>query len=341
MRDMLSAGVHFGHRTRFRNPKMRPYIFGDKHDIHIINLEKTLPLYLDAVNFVSKLAASNSKILFVGTKQSASNVIKEEAIRCGMPYVDYRWLGGMLTNYKTVRKSIKRLKDLEVMRDSKKFAAVTKKEALNLMRELSKLERSLGGIKNMGGLPDALFVVDTGIEHIAIKEAKKLKIPVIGVVDTNHDPDDADYLIPGNDDAERAIRFYTRNMAEAIIIARAAVAPKEQVEKKVEVVKKEVKAKKTVVKEADTEEKVEEQAASHEEKKVKTVRRVVKKAEVEKETEAPVAKEKEAPKKTAAKKTTTAKKTATTKKVADDSDKKVAKKATAKKVTKKATKEED
>lgn len=253
MREMLEAGVHFGHQARYWNPKMAPYIFGVRHKIHIINLDKSLPLYKEALNFISSIAAKNGKILFVGTKRAAENIIREEAIRCGMPYVDHRWLGGMLTNYKTVRQSIKRLKDLEAMRDAKQFAGLTKKEALNLMRELTKLERALGGIKNMGGLPDALFVVDVGYENIAVTEANKLIIPIIGVVDTNRDPDNINYIIPGNDDAVRAIRFYTKHIADVIIEARASllVAKKEKAEAEA---KEEPKAKKkvTVKKKAKT-----------------------------------------------------------------------------------------
>ena len=221
MRSMLAAGIHFGHQTRFWNPKMAPYIFGVRHKIHIVNLDKTFPLYKDALNFIGKVAANNGKILFVGTKHSAQKIIREEAIRCGMPYVDYRWLGGMLTNYKTVRQSIKRLKDLEVLRDGKNFAGFTKKEALNITREITKLECSLGGIKNMGGLPDAIFIVDVGNEKIAVAEAKKLRIPIVGIVDTNNDPDGIDYVVPGNDDAIRAVKFYAQNMADSIIEARA------------------------------------------------------------------------------------------------------------------------
>jgi small subunit ribosomal protein S2 len=250
MREMLEAGVHFGHQTRFWNPKMKPYIFGIRHKIHIINLEKTLPLYLEAINFVGSVAAKNGKILFVGTKKSAQDIIREEAIRCGMPYINYRWLGGMLTNYKTIRKSIKRLKDLETMRDSKKFAGLTKKEALNLMHELTKLERALGGIKNMGGLPDAIFVIDVGCEDIAVSEAAKLSIPIVAVVDTNEDPDGIDYVIPGNDDATRAIRFYTKHIADSIIEARATLLEaKKAKEAKVEKAEeKEVKKKQVTVK---------------------------------------------------------------------------------------------
>ena len=224
MRDMLKAGVHFGHQTRFWNPKMKPFIFGARNKIHIINLEKTLPLFNDALTFVNKLAASNNKVLFVGTKRAAQKVIKEEAQRCGMPYVDSRWLGGMLTNWKTIRQSIKRLRDLEAQSQDGTFDKLTKKEALMRAREMDKLERSIGGIKDMGGLPDALFVVDVDHEDIAVQEARKLGIPVIAVVDTNSDPDGVDYPIPGNDDAIRAIQLYVTAVADAIAEGRQYAA---------------------------------------------------------------------------------------------------------------------
>jgi small subunit ribosomal protein S2 len=223
MRQMLEAGVHFGHQTRFWNPKMAPFIFGDRNKIHIINLEKSLPLYRDAVNFIGSLASNKGNILFVGTKRSAQDVVREEAIRCGMPYVNHRWLGGMLTNWKTVKQSIRRLKELETMSEDGTFNRLSKKEALTLSREMEKLERSLGGIKNMAGLPDAIFVVDVGHEKIAVAEAKKLGIPVIGVVDTNNSPDNIDYIIPGNDDAIRAIRLYSQGLSDAIISGRATI----------------------------------------------------------------------------------------------------------------------
>lgn len=223
LRQMLEAGVHFGHRTRHWNPKMAPYIFGARDKVHIINLEKTLPLYNDTLNYAGGVAAKRGKILFVGTKRAARDTIKEQAIRCGMPYVNHRWLGGMLTNYRTVRQSIKRLKELETMDSTGIFNRMTKKEALNLKREMIKLERSLGGIKDMGGIPDALFVIDVGYEDIAVSEARKLGVPIIGIVDTNHSPEDIDYVIPGNDDAMRAIEFYVTNMADAIIEAKASV----------------------------------------------------------------------------------------------------------------------
>lgn len=221
MRDMLKAGVHFGHQTRYWNPKMGKYIFGARNKIHIINLEKTLPMFNDALSFVEKLAAGKNKILFVGTKRSAGKIVREEATRCGSPFVDHRWLGGMLTNYKTIRASIKRLRELEAQSQDGTFAKLTKKEALMRTRDLEKLDRSLGGIKDMGGLPDALFVIDVDHERIAITEANKLGIPVIGVVDTNSSPEGVDYIIPGNDDAIRAIQLYMGAMADAVIRGRS------------------------------------------------------------------------------------------------------------------------
>lgn len=222
MKNLLEAGAHFGHKTRYRNPKMDEYIFGARNKINIINLEKTMPLLMDALNYVSKLSSHKAKILFVGTKRAAQEAVREHAKRCGMPYVDHRWLGGMLTNYKTVRQSIFRLKELKKMRDEGLFNSMIKKEALMLTRELEKLERSLGGIEEMGGLPDALFVVDVGYEHIAVEEARRLKIPVIGIVDTNNDPDKIDYVIPANDDSMRAIQIYLSSMADAILNAQGA-----------------------------------------------------------------------------------------------------------------------
>lgn len=223
MRQMLEAGVHFGHQTRYWNPKMGPYIFGDRNKIHIINLEKTLPLFNDATNFVSSLAAKKGKILFVGTKRAAQDVVREEAERSDMPYVNHRWLGGMLTNFKTIKQSVKRLKDLEAMEQDGRMERFNKKEALGLMREKEKLDRSLGGIKSMATLPDAIFVIDSGHEKIAIREAKTLGIPVLGVIDTNNDPRAVDYMIPGNDDSARAIALYARGVADAVIAGRASV----------------------------------------------------------------------------------------------------------------------
>jgi small subunit ribosomal protein S2 len=217
MREMLQAGVHFGHQTRFWNPKMAPFIFGARNKIHIINLEHTVPAFNEALGFVRKLSTNKNKVLFVGTKRSASKIIKEQAERCGMPFVSHRWLGGMLTNYKTIRQSIKRLRDLETQAQDGTFAKLTKKEALMRTREMEKLERSIGGIKEMAGLPDALFIIDVDHERIAIQEANKLGIPVIGVVDTNSNPDGVDYVIPGNDDAIRAVKLYASAMAEAVL----------------------------------------------------------------------------------------------------------------------------
>ncbi len=221
MRQMLEAGVHFGHQTRYWNPKMAPYIFGERNKIHIVNLENTLPLYNDAVNFLGKVAANKGTVLFVGTKSSAAVCVREEAQRCGMPYVNHRWLGGMLTNFKTVRQSIKRLRDLDALLSENSTVRLSKKETLGLRREIDKLERSLGGIKAMGGIPDALFVIDVGHEKIAISEARKLGVAVVGVVDTNNDPDGIDYVIPGNDDAIRAIQLYVKGVADAILDGRS------------------------------------------------------------------------------------------------------------------------
>jgi len=224
MREMLEAGVHFGHQARYWNPKMAPYLFGQRNKIHIINLEQSLPMYGEAVNFLSKLAAKKGKIMFVGTKRTAQNVIQEEALRCGMPFVNRRWLGGLLTNYQTVKQSINRMKSLEAKEEDGTFEKMTKKDQLRHKRELEKLSRGLSGIKDMGGLPDALFVVDVGYENIAVSEAKKLGIPVVGVVDSNNSPDNIDYVIPGNDDAIRSIRLYAKGIADAILDSRAAIA---------------------------------------------------------------------------------------------------------------------
>jgi small subunit ribosomal protein S2 len=222
MRQMLEAGVHFGHQTRYWNPRMAPYIFGARGKIHIINLEKTLPLFTDAMNFISGLAQKRGTVLFVGTKRSARESLKEEAIRCGMPYVAARWLGGMLTNFRTVKGSIARLKELETMATDGSYEKLVKHEVLRLSREREKLERSLGGIKDMNRLPDALFVIDIGHENIAVLEAKKLGIPVIAVVDTNYDPSLVDYAIPGNDDAIRAVQLYVRAAADSVLEGKAA-----------------------------------------------------------------------------------------------------------------------
>ena len=220
MRGMLEAGVHFGHRTRFWSPKMSPYIFGSRNKIHIINLEKTLPLYTEAVNYLGKVASQKGVILFVGTKRQASDAIRGQAERCDSPYVNHRWLGGMLTNYQTIKNSITRLVELEELTQGGGTGRISKKENLQLEREKSKLERSLSGIRNMKGLPDAMFVVDVNNERIAVAEAKKLGIPIVGVIDTNSSPDGIDYVIPGNDDAIRAIRLYLEGVADAIVSAR-------------------------------------------------------------------------------------------------------------------------
>ncbi|MFO0028069.1 MAG: 30S ribosomal protein S2 [Pseudomonadota bacterium] len=222
MRQMLEAGVHFGHQTRYWNPRMAPYIFGARGKIHIINLEKTLPLFTDAMNFISGLAQRRGAILFVGTKRSARDAVREEAARCGMPFVSHRWLGGMLTNFRTVKQSIARLKELEAMESDGSMERFVKHEALQLRREREKLEKSLGGIKNMSARPDALFVIDIGHENIAIEEARKLGIPVVAVVDTNYDPKQVDYAIPGNDDAIRAVQLYARAAADAVLDGKAA-----------------------------------------------------------------------------------------------------------------------
>ncbi len=221
MRDMLQAGVHFGHQTRFWNPKMNSHIFGARNKVHIINLEQTVPAFNDALAMARKLAANGNKLLFVGTKRAAQKSVKEQAERAGMPYVSHRWLGGMLTNYKTIRGSVRRLRELETQSADGTFEKLTKKEALMRIRMMEKLERSIGGIKDMGGLPDALFVIDVDHERIAVQEANKLGIPVIGIVDTNSDPDGIDVVIPGNDDAIRAIKLYVTAMADAILEGKA------------------------------------------------------------------------------------------------------------------------
>jgi small subunit ribosomal protein S2 len=221
MRQMLEAGVHFGHQTRFWNPKMAPFIFGHRNKIHIVNLEKTLTMFQDAQKFVRQLTANKGNVLFVGTKRAARDIVREEAQRAGMPYVDQRWLGGMLTNFKTVKQSIKRMNDMEA--SLAEPGRLSKKEILTVQREVDKLNRSLGGIREMGGLPDAIFIIDVGYQKGTVTEAKKLGIPVIGVVDTNNSPEGVDYVIPGNDDSARAIRLYARGMADAALEGRAQV----------------------------------------------------------------------------------------------------------------------
>ena len=334
MRLMLEAGVHFGHQTRFWNPKMAEFIFGARNKIHIVNLEKTLPLYNDAVNAIGKIAASRGTVLFVGTKRAARNTVLEEAQRCGMPYVNHRWLGGMLTNYKTIRQSIQRLMDLEEMSTGGGFAKLTKKEALGLKREMEKLEKVLGGIKNMKGLPDALFVIDVGHEDIAVNEANKLGIPVFGIVDTNNSPDGIDYVVPGNDDAIKAIRLYAQGIADAVIEGRATAviqpeemeepaprkpAPKKKVSIKKAPVTKEVKAEETPVAE---EAPAPEEAHAATEVVAEAETPAVKEAETE-ETSAETAVEEAAEEVAAAPKKKAAKKKVAKKKVAK---KKVAKK---------------
>mgnify|MGYP004702463447 CR=1 FL=1 len=223
MRQMLEAGVHFGHQTRYWNPKMAPYIFGERSHIHIINLEKTLPLYREAMEFVKRLVADGGSVLFVGTKRAARDAVAEEAQRCGMPYVNQRWLGGTLTNFKTVRQSIKRMKELDLQSEDGTFERLGKKEVIRLRREMEKLEKSLGGIKEMNALPDALFVIDVGHEKIAVSEARKLGTPIVGIVDTNNLPDNIDYVIPGNDDAIRAVQLYAQGIADAVLAGKASM----------------------------------------------------------------------------------------------------------------------
>ncbi|EKU30517.1 30S ribosomal protein S2 [Alcaligenes sp. HPC1271] len=220
MREMLEAGVHFGHQTRYWNPKMAPFIFGQRNNIHIINLEKTVVQYEEATKFVRQLAARGGNVLFVGTKRAARELVAAEAERCGMPYVDSRWLGGMMTNFKTVKTSIKRLKEMEAQMAEGRLETMSKKEALMFERELEKLNKAIGGIKDMNNLPDALFVIDVGYHKIAVAEARTLGIPVVAVVDTNHSPEGLDYVIPGNDDSAKAIALYARGMADAVLAGR-------------------------------------------------------------------------------------------------------------------------
>ncbi len=249
MQQMLEAGVHFGHQTRYWNPKMAPYIYGIRHKIHIINLEETLPRFKEALQFLGGIAANKGRILLVGTKYAARDVIKEEGIRSGMPYVNHRWLGGMLTNFRTIRQSVKRLKELEEMlHDEKLVARFTKKEVLRLVGEKDKLSASLEGIKNMGGLPDALFIIDVGNEKIAVTEAKRLGIPVVGIIDTNNSPEGIDYFIPGNDDALRAIRFYCKAISDLVIESRGVPEPVVEEPEEIQPFKAKVKVKKIVKK---------------------------------------------------------------------------------------------
>lgn len=310
MREMLEAGVHFGHQTRYWNPSMAPFLFGQRNKIHIINLEKSLPLYEDAMNFVSKMAAKRGTILFVGTKRAAQPVIEAEATRCGMPYVNRRWLGGLLTNFKTVKGSINRLKEIETMQTDGSFERINKKEQLMLIRELDKLKANLSGIKDMKGIPDALFIIDVGYENIAVSEAVKLGIPVIGVVDSNNSPKGVDYVIPGNDDAIRSISLYAKGVADAILESKQSVAHLGTGEDSDDLIEID-----------ETGAPIEEIAATPKVTKKTAKKKVAKKAEV---TEAPA--DDEATKKKVAKK---------------KAKKKVAKKKVTKKVSKKTTAEAD
>ncbi len=313
MRDMLEAGVHFGHQTRYWNPNMAPYLFGQRNKIHIINLEKTLPLYEEAINFISKMAAKKGTILFVGTKRSAQSIVAEEAKRCGMPFVNKRWLGGLLTNFKTVKQSINRLKELEEMQTDGSLDKLSKKETLMLKRELDKLESSLSGIKDMKGIPDVIFIIDVGYENIAVNEAAKLGIPVVGVVDSNNSPRGVDYIIPGNDDAIRSIALYARGVAEAILESRQSVAHLGDAENSDELI--EIDETGAPVDSVETEQKPKVT------KKATKKKAAAAKEETVSETEAA-----EAPKEAAAKKKTKKK----------TSKKKVAKKTAKKKASKKA-----
>lgn len=305
MSQMLEAGVHFGHQTRYWNPKMAPFIYGARHKIHIINLEETLPRYRSALKYLGNIAGNKGKILFVGTKHAARDVVKEEAIRCGMPYVNFRWLAGLLTNYKTIRLSIRRLKELEeLLQDEKQTSRFTKKEILRLLNEKEKLSHSIEGVKNMGGLPDALFVVDVGHEKIAIKEAKKLSIPVIGIVDTNNNPADVDYPVPGNDDALRAIRFYCKNLADTLIEARGVLNLTPVETEETPAVKATVKVKKVIKKKVEADENEPEpivEAAKSEQKKTQEKAPPAKKKSAKVEPEDKAAAKKTAPRRSSKK----------------------------------------
>ena len=362
MRQMLEAGVHFGHQTRYWDPKMAPYIFGARGKIHIINLEKSLPMLTDAMNFIGKIASKRGSVIFVGTKRAASKAVAEEAERCGMPYVSHRWLGGMLTNFRTIRQSIKRLRQIEGMEEDGSFARLVKKEVLQLTRERDKLEKTLGGIKDMKNLPDAMFVVDVGHEDIAVKEARKLGIPVIAVVDTNCSPNDVDYVIPGNDDAIRSIRLYTQLAADAILEGRAAVPHIDDADEFVEldeygnpvkrekpkkekaakatkktVAKKVVAKKALVAEEAAPDAKATEEAAPAEATETEAPAVDEKVEAKEAETEKPAAEEKVEAEATEAEKPAAEENAAPVKKVAK---KKVAKKKTAKKTAAKKAAED-
>ena len=311
MRLMLEAGVHFGHQTRFWNPQMSEYIFGSRNKIHIINLEKTLPLYNDAVNALGSIAANRGNILFVGTKRAARSIVTEEAIRCGMPYVSHRWLGGMLTNFKTIRASIQRLKELEEMSENGGFDRLNKKEQLMLTREMEKKEKVIGGIKDMRGLPSAIFVIDVGHEDIAVKEANTLGIPVFGIVDSNNSPDGVEYVIPGNDDAIKAIQLYSQGVADAIIEGRASAVIQRSAE---DDAAKKAAPKKAAAKRKPAEDAAEKPAAD--EPAVETPADTSVKAEADTDTD--TAEQKAAPKKKAAvkKKAAPKKKAAVKKKAA-------------------------
>lgn len=315
MREMLEAGVHFGHQTRFWNPKMAPFIFGERNKIHIINLEKTLPMCNDATGYLGKIASQKGKIMFVGTKRAAQKYVKDAAESCNMPYVNHRWLGGMLTNFRTVRQSIRRLKELEEMAEKNAYDVKNKKEILDLQREQEKLNKTLGGIKEMGGLPDALFVIDVGYEKIAVQEATKLGIPVVGVVDTNNSPDDIEYIVPGNDDSMRAIALYTRLAADAINVGKSTIASAAGDDELIELSDEDTSvpaapAKKAAPKKvaaAKTEEAAEEPAAevaeeASEDKKVATKKAATKKAATKKAATKKAATKKAATKKAATKK---------------------------------------
>ena len=314
MREMLEAGVHFGHQTRFWNPKMAPFIFGERNKIHIINLEQTMPLAKDALNFLGKVAANKGKVMFVGTKRAASEPVKAEAERCGMPFVNHRWLGGMLTNFRTVRASIKRLKELEEMAKNNNYEKISKKEILQLSREQEKLEKTLGGIKEMNGLPDVLYVIDVGYEKIAIQEATKLGIPVVGVVDTNNSPDGIDYIVPGNDDSMRAIKLYTKMAADAILIGKESIAGEIKAKEEVAKAPSKIAAKKSVVEEAPADDSVEAAPAVEAAPKTDAVE-----AEAAPAEEAATEVKEAAPKKAAVKKAATKK--AATKKAAPKAEK--------------------
>lgn len=319
VKQLLDAGAHFGHNTRYWNPKMAPYIFGARNKIHIIDLRKTEEMMNDAMNFMGKIASRRGKVMFVGTKRAASKAVKEEALRCGMPFVSHRWLGGMLTNYKTVKASINRLKDIESMQADGRIERFVKKEQLNMERERVKLEKTLGGIKDMKGLPDALFILDTRYESIAINEAKKLGIPVVAVVDTNNNFDQIDYVIPANDDAMKAIRLYAATAADSILEGKAAMQINVKEEAPAKKEKPKAQEKPTIV---TPEVKTKEVAAAPLADKVEVAKEAIKETVVEEKAE-----EKKVTKKKTTKKKTTKKKT---------TKKKVAKKTTKKKVAKKS-----